>query len=79
MKLKTIAAVLLIVLGVAAFVYQGVAYVTLGRDIAIGSPQTSTRPMRLIPFSLIFGSVALIGGIVMLLADKKDFISTATP
>ena len=79
MKVKTYAAVFLVVLGVAAFIYQGVTYATLGRDMAIGSAHTTTRPMRLIPLSLIFGSVALVGGIALLLVDKTDFKSTATP
>jgi hypothetical protein len=79
MKLKTIVAVFLIALGVTAFAYQVMSYATLDRGMDIGSMHMSTRQANVMPLLLLFGAIALIGGIALLLVDKNDFKPTATP
>ena len=73
MKPKTILAVILIALGVVAFAYQGINYTTRGHDMSIGSMHMSTERTHHIPLSPIVGAIALIGGLALLLIDKRDF------
>jgi hypothetical protein len=75
-KLKTLAASLLIVLGILAFVYQGVLYRMEGRGVNYDSTR-ATDPIRRVPLPPIVGSIALITGIAMLLVDKNDFNQNA--
>jgi hypothetical protein len=79
MKTKTVVGVLLTVVGVVAFAYQSVSYATLGGQRSLGSMHLSTRHEQFIPLLPIFGAIALIVGIALLLVDKSDFKSTATP
>ena len=72
MKPKTIVAAFLIGLGIAAFAYQAAAYMTRGRDPSIGGIQMTTERTHSVPLPPIFGVIALIGGIAMLLVDKGD-------
>jgi len=73
MRPKTIIATSLIALGIAAFAYQAVAYMTGGRDGSFGPMRMTTEGTHSVPLPPIFGVIALIGGIAWLLMDKGDF------
>jgi hypothetical protein len=77
MNPKTILAGILIVLGIVAFVYQGIDYTTRGRDVNIGPLHMQTEHEHHIPLPPIFGAIALIGGIALLLVDKRGVGRTA--
>jgi H+/Cl- antiporter ClcA len=79
LKLKTIAGVVLIGLGVVAFAYQGLSYTTFGHDMNLGWMHLSTQRTHFIPLPPVLGVTALIAGIALLLVDKTDFKSEATP
>jgi drug/metabolite transporter (DMT)-like permease len=72
MKPKLIIAVILIVLGVVAFVYQGITY-------TMQSEVVNIEQTHRIPLPPIFGAVALIGGIALLLLDERAPRPTTTP
>ena len=76
MKPKTILAIILIVLGVVAFVYQGISYTTRSEGVNIGSLHMSTEKTHRIPLPPIFGAIALVGGIALLLVDRRNLRST---
>lgn len=78
MKLKTILAVALIVLGVVAFAFQIISYTAPDRYMTIGSLHVSTGHDHSLPVAAILGAFALIGGVAMLLVDRNDFKYTAT-
>ena len=78
MKVKTVAAVVLIVFGVLAFAYQGLSYTALGREMSMGWMRLATQRLFSLPLPPIFGALALIGGIALLLADKGDLHSATT-
>jgi len=78
MNPKMIVAVILIVLGVVAFAYQGITYTTRGRDVNIGPLHMTTEHKRHIPLPPIFGAIALVGGIALLLVDKQGFKRAGT-
>jgi len=71
MNPKIVVAVILIVLGVAALAYQGISYTTREKAIDIGPIEVTTERTRNIPLPPIVGAVALIGGIVMLVMNKR--------
>ena len=77
MKPKTLIASVLIALGIVAFVYQGVSYTTQGRDVNIGPFHMTTKERHHIPLPPILGAIALIGGIALLLVDKRDLQRSA--
>ena len=70
MKPKSLVAVILIGLGIVAFVYQGITYTTRGKDFSIGALHMSTEETHHIPLPPILGGIALIGGIALLMSDK---------
>ena len=71
MQMNQLLGVVLIVLGVVAFAYQGVTYTTRETAIDIGPIEVTTDRTRRIPLPPVVGAVAVIGGIVLLVAGKK--------
>ncbi len=71
MRQNTIFAVLLIVLGVAAFSYQGITYKTREKAVDLGSLQVTTENTKNIPIPPIVGAIALIAGVVILIRDTN--------
>ena len=78
MKVKNLVAIILIGLGVIAFAYQGITYTTRGHDVNIGPMHMTTDETHHIPLPPVFGGIALIGGIALLMADKWNPRSAAT-
>ena len=73
MRPKTIIAIILIVLGIAAFVYQGITYTTREKVVDVGPIQMTTEKTKTLPLSPILGGIALVGGIVLLVVgSRKD-------
>jgi len=72
MKTPAIFGILLIILGVAAFAYQGFTYTTTEKAIDLGPIQVTAEKQHTIPLPPIVGAVALIGGVVLLLQGRKS-------
>jgi hypothetical protein len=70
MSPKIIIAVILIAIGVVAFAYQGINYTTRKKH-DIGPFEVTTKETRQIPLPPIVGAIALVGGIVLLVADRR--------
>jgi len=71
MRQNTIIAVVLIVLGIAAFTYQGITCKTREKAVDLGALQVTAEKTKHIPISPIVGVIALISGIVLLVKDTK--------
>ncbi len=71
MKPPTIIGILLIVLAVLAFSYQGITYTRREKVLDIGPIQATTEKKETIPLSPVVGAAALIGGIALVLAGSK--------
>ena len=71
MKTNMLIGIILIVVGVIAFGYQGITYTTREKVVDIGPIQVSADKTKTIPLPPIVGGIALVGGIVLLVMGSK--------
>lgn len=71
MKTPTLIGIILIVIAVFAFAYQGISYTSKEKVIDLGPLQMSADRTRTLPLPPIVGGIALIGGIVLLVVGSK--------
>ena len=62
---------ILIVLGVLALIYQGFSYTTRKKVLDVGPIQATKEEHHSVPLPPILGALALIGGVVILVSDRK--------
>ena len=73
MKIFTLRGIILIVIGIVAFVYQGITYTTTEKVVAVGPIQMTAEKTKTLPLPPLVGVVALVGGIALLVTgSKKD-------
>jgi uncharacterized membrane protein len=73
MKPAALMGVILIILGIIALAYQGITYTTHKKVLDIGPIQATKEEHKTIPLPPVFGGIALVGGIVLMLgAGKRD-------
>jgi hypothetical protein len=71
MKTYTLIGIILIVIGIIAFAYQGITYTTREKVVDIGPIQMTADKTKTIPLPPIVGGIALVGGIVLLIAGSR--------
>jgi len=71
MKTPTILAIVLIVIGLVAFAYQGITYTTREKAIDLGPIQVTTEKTHTLPLPPIVGGVALAAGVLLLVIGGK--------
>ena len=71
MKTYTLTGIILIVIGIVAFAYQGITYTTREKVVDLGPIQVTADKTKTLPLPPIVGAVALVGGIVLLLMGSK--------
>ena len=71
MKPITIIGVILIVLGVVAFAYQGITYTTNEKVVDLGPLKVEAKREKTIPLPPVLGGIALVGGIVLVIAGAR--------
>lgn len=69
---KTGIAIVLIIIGLVALIYQGFSYTTEKKVIDLGPIQATKEERHTIPLPPIVGALALIGGIAILVLDKRN-------
>jgi uncharacterized membrane protein len=67
----TIVGIVLIVLGIVAFTYQGITYTSREKIIDIGPFQATADTEKTIPLSPLLGGLALVGGIVLVVVGAR--------
>ena len=72
MKSVALIGILLIILAIVSFVYQGITYTTHKKVIDIAGLQATTEQHKTIPLPPLFGGLALIGGVVLLVVSGKQ-------
>ena len=71
MKPFTLLGIVLVVLGVAALVYQGFTYTSRETVIDIGPITATADRQRTVPLPPILGIVAIAGGIALMFAGSR--------
>jgi len=71
MKTYTLLGVILIVVGVVAFAYQGITYTTREKVVDLGPVQMTADRSRTLPLPPIVGAIALAGGVALLVMGSK--------
>jgi len=71
-KPQSIAAIILIVAGIAALAYQGFTYRTQDETIDLGPVTITTERSRTIPLPPVVGAVAIAGGIILFFLNRKQ-------
>jgi hypothetical protein len=71
MNPKTIASIILIVVGIVALSYQGFTYTTREKAIDLGPLQVTAEEKHTVPIPPILGGIALVAGIGLLVWNPK--------
>jgi hypothetical protein len=71
MKTSTVFAIILIVVGIMAFAYQGFSYTTREKVVDLGPLQVTTERTRTLPLPPIVGMIAAVSGLVLLVVGRK--------
>lgn len=68
---RTVLGIALIVLGLVALAYQGFTYTTQKKVVDIGPIKATKEEHHTVPLPPILGALALIGGIVVIVSDRR--------
>jgi hypothetical protein len=71
MRPATLIGIVLIVLSVIAFGYQGITYTTREKVVDLGPIEATAEKKKTIPLPPIFGAIALVGGIALVFAGNR--------
>lgn len=71
MKTNSLIGIILIVVGIIAFAYQGITYTTREKVVDLGPIQVTADKTKTLPLPPIVGGIALVGGIVLLVMGSK--------
>lgn len=70
MKTKTIG-IVMVIIGILMMIYTGFSYVTTEKVVDLGPMQMSVEKENPVQWSPIVGAILLVGGIVLVVIDKK--------
>jgi drug/metabolite transporter (DMT)-like permease len=71
MRATAIVGIVLIVIGVAMLVYQGITYTTREKVLEVGPVEVQAERQKTIPLPPLVGGIALAGGIVLVLVGAR--------
>ena len=71
MKTNTVLAIVLIIVGIVAFAYQGIQYTSREKVVDLGPVEVTAEKTSTFPLPPIVGGIALVGGILLLLVGNK--------
>ncbi len=72
MKPVLIAGIILVILGIVSFGYQGLTYTTQKKVIDAGPIHVSREEQHHIPFQTVLGGLLIVGGIVLCVTGIRD-------
>jgi uncharacterized membrane protein HdeD (DUF308 family) len=70
-KPVSLVGVVLIILGIVALAYQGITYTTREKVVDLGPLKITADKERSIPLPPILGVLALVGGVVLVVAGGR--------
>jgi Na+-transporting methylmalonyl-CoA/oxaloacetate decarboxylase gamma subunit len=72
MKPAVFIGILLIVLSILSFAYQGITHTTREKVLDIGPIEATAEKQKTIPLPPVFGAMALIGGVALVIISNKS-------
>jgi uncharacterized membrane protein len=72
MKSATLAGIVLIVLGILSFAYQGISITTQKKVVDVGPIHATKDEKHTLPLPPILGGLLLIGGVALLLTSQRS-------
>jgi uncharacterized membrane protein len=63
--------IVLIIIGIVALIFQGITYTKKEKVLDLGPIEATAEKEKHIPLPPILGGIALIGGIVLLVAGNR--------
>ena len=70
MKPYGVIGIILIVIGIFAFAYQGFTFTTREKIVDVGPIHMTAEKTRTVPLPPIVGGISLVGGIALLVVGK---------
>jgi hypothetical protein len=64
--------IVLLVIGILSLAYQGFTYTTQKKVVDLGPIQATKEEHHTVPLPPILGALALIGGVVVLVSDRRS-------
>jgi uncharacterized membrane protein len=71
-KTSMVLGIVLVVLGIVSFAYQGINYKTNKRVLDVGPIHADKTENHTIPLPPILGGLALVGGVVLVIAGSRS-------
>jgi hypothetical protein len=72
MKSATLAGIVLIVLGILSFAYQGISVTTQKKVVDVGPVHATKDEKHTLPLPPILGGLLLVGGVALLLTGQRS-------
>ena len=69
--MKTVIGVILIAIGLVGLIWGGISYTREEKVLDLGPIEATAERRRTIPVGPVAGGIALIGGIVLIVAGRK--------
>ena len=71
MRPLSVIGIILIVLGAIALAYQGITYTSKEKVVDLGPLKVETKREKTIPLPPVLGGVAVVVGVVLLIASSR--------
>ena len=72
MKTATLVGIVLIVLGILSFAYQGITVTTRKKAVDVGSIHVTKDEKHTLPLPPVLGGILVIGGVVLLVSAQRS-------
>ena len=72
MTSKSLLGIALVIVGILALAYQGFSYTVPKKEVDLGPIQVTKQEKHSVPLPPILGALALIGGIAVLVTDRRN-------
>jgi hypothetical protein len=72
MKSATLAGIVLIVLGILSFAYQGISVTTQKKVVDVGPIHATKDEKHTLPLPPVLGGLLLIGGVALLFTGQRS-------
>jgi len=72
MKSATIAGIVLIILGIFSFAYQGISFTTQKKVVDVGPIHATKDEKHTVPLTPVLGGLLLAGGVILVLSGSRS-------